>query len=65
LLVAAVGGRVQPLTELLRGLRSEAWRRRLDDVSLYVSNSRERQAARSAGYRRPWSGEVYLFEKRL
>jgi GNAT superfamily N-acetyltransferase len=63
--VAAIGGRVRPLTELLRGLRSEAWRRGLDDVSLYVSNSRERQAARGAGYRRPWSGEVYLFEKRL
>jgi GNAT superfamily N-acetyltransferase len=49
----------------LRGLRAEAQRRRLDDVSFYVSNATERRAARSAAYRRPWPGETYLFEKRL
>jgi len=65
LMVAAVGGSVRPLTDLLRGLRGEASRRGLDDVSFYVSNAIERRAARSAGYRRPWSGETYLFEKRL
>jgi GNAT superfamily N-acetyltransferase len=65
LMVAAVGGRLRPLTELLRGLRAEASRRGLDDVSFYVSNATLRRAARSAGYRRPWSGETYLFEKVL
>jgi GNAT superfamily N-acetyltransferase len=65
LMVVAVGGRVRPLTNLLRGLRGEASRRGLDDVSFYVSNATQRRAARSAGYRRPWSGETYLFEKRV
>lgn len=65
LMLAAVGGRAGPLADLLRGLRSEASRRRLEDVSFYVSNAGERRAARSAGYRRPWSGEIYLFEKRF
>jgi GNAT superfamily N-acetyltransferase len=65
LMVAAVGGRPGPLADLLRALRSEASRRGLEDVSLFVSSSGEGRAARSAGYRRPWSGEVYLFEKRL
>ena len=65
LMVAAVGGNARPLADLLRALRGEASRRGLDEVSFYVSNARERRAARSAGYRRPWSGEVYLFEKRF
>jgi GNAT superfamily N-acetyltransferase len=65
LMVVAIGGTARPLTELLRGLRAEASRRRLDDVSFYVSNATERRAARAAGYRRPWSGETYLFEKRF
>ena len=65
LTVVAVGGRGRPLVELLLGLRAEALRRGLDDASFYVSNAAERRAARSAGYRRPWSGETYLFEKRL
>ena len=65
LMVAAIGGHARPLAELLRGLRAEARRRRLDDVSFYVSNPGEARAARSAGYARPWSGEVYLFEKRF
>jgi GNAT superfamily N-acetyltransferase len=65
LMVAAVGGRGRALVELLVGLRAEARRRGLDDASFYVSNATERRAARSAGYRRPWSGETYLYEKRL
>jgi GNAT superfamily N-acetyltransferase len=65
LMVAAVGGRAGALADLLRSLRSEASRRGLEDVSFYVSNAGERRAARSAGYRRPWSGEIYLFEKRF
>ncbi|TMC74793.1 MAG: GNAT family N-acetyltransferase [Chloroflexi bacterium] len=65
LMVAAVGGRGRPLADLLFGLRAEAKRRGLDDASFYVSNVTERRAARSAGYRKPWSGETYLFEKRF
>jgi len=65
LMVAAIGGNLRALTDLLRGLRREASRRGLDDVSFYVSNAIQRRAARAAGYRRPWSGETYLFEKRL
>jgi GNAT superfamily N-acetyltransferase len=65
LMVAAVGGRARALADLLLGLRAEARRRGLDDVSLYVSNATERRAARSAGYRQPWSGETYLLEKRF
>jgi GNAT superfamily N-acetyltransferase len=65
LMVVAVGGRARPLADLLRGLRAEARRRGLDDVSWYASNAAERRAARSAGFTRPWSGETYLFEKRL
>ena len=65
LMVAAVGGRARALTDLLVGLRTEAKRRGLDDVSFYVSSATDRRAARSAGYRKPWSGETYLFEKRF
>jgi GNAT superfamily N-acetyltransferase len=65
LMIVAAGGRTRPLADLLSGLRAEARRRRLDDASLYVSNATERRAARSAGYRPPWSGEAYLFEKRF
>ena len=65
LMIAAIGGRVAPLTELLRNLRAEARRRGLDNVSFYVSSAEDRRAARAAGYTRPWSGEVYLFEKRF
>lgn len=65
LMIVAVGGRARPLADLLLGLRGEAQRRGLDDASFYVSNATERRAARSAGYRRPWSGETYLFEKRF
>jgi GNAT superfamily N-acetyltransferase len=65
LMVVAFGGSVRPLTDVLRGLRAEASRRGLDDVSFYASDAIEGRAARSAGYRRPWSGETYLFEKRL
>ncbi|HEX9267259.1 MAG TPA: GNAT family N-acetyltransferase [Candidatus Limnocylindria bacterium] len=65
LMIVAIGGRARPLVELLLGLRAEAQRRGLDEASFYVSNGTERRAARSAGYRRPWSEETYLFEKRL
>jgi ribosomal protein S18 acetylase RimI-like enzyme len=65
LMVAAIGGRGRPLAELLVGLRAEAGRRGLDDASFYVSNLSEQRAARSAGYHKPWSGEAYLFERRL
>ena len=65
LMIGAIGGRARPLVELLLGLRAEAQRRGLDDASFYVSNGNERRAARSAGYRKPWSQETYLFEKRL
>jgi GNAT superfamily N-acetyltransferase len=63
--VVAIGGREHALGELLRGLRAEAQRRGLDEVAFYASNATERSAARSAGYRRPWSGEFVVFEKRL
>jgi RimJ/RimL family protein N-acetyltransferase len=65
LMVAAVGGQARELANLLLGLRAEATRRGLDDASFYVSNGTERRAARSAGYRKPWSGETYVFEKRI
>lgn len=65
LMVIAIGGRGRALVELLLGLRAEARHRGLDDASFYVSNVTERRAARSAGYRRPWSGDIYLYEKRL
>ncbi len=65
LMIVAIGGRPRRLADLLRGLRVEAQRRGLDDVSFYASTATERRAARSAGYRRPWSGETYLFEKRI
>ncbi|HEY8786638.1 MAG TPA: GNAT family N-acetyltransferase [Candidatus Limnocylindria bacterium] len=65
LTVVAIGGRARPLRELLIGLRAEAQRRGLEEASFYASNVTERRAARSAGYRRPWSGETYLFEKRF
>src|SRR5436305_829674 len=57
LMIAAIGGPVAPLTELLRGLRAEARRRGPDDVSFYVSNAEDRRAARAASYTRPWLGE--------
>jgi GNAT superfamily N-acetyltransferase len=65
LTVAAAGGRARALTDLLRDLRGEAHRRKLEDVALYVSSATEARAARAAGYTRSWSGEIYLFEKRL
>jgi GNAT superfamily N-acetyltransferase len=65
LMIAAVGGRPRALADLLVGLRAEAKRRRLDDASFYVSTATQRRAARAAGYRRPWSAETYLFEKRF
>jgi hypothetical protein len=65
LMVAAIGGRGRALVELLVGLRAEAGRRGLDDASFYVCNATERRAARSAGYRKPWPGEAYLFERRF
>jgi N-acetylglutamate synthase-like GNAT family acetyltransferase len=65
LMVVAIGGRLRALADLLLRLRAEAKRRGLDDVSFYAANAAERGAARSAGYRRPWSGEAYVFEKRF
>jgi GNAT superfamily N-acetyltransferase len=65
LTVVAIGGRARPLRELLIGLRAEAERRGLEDASFYASNVTERRVARSAGYRMPWSGEAYVFEKRF
>ena len=65
LMVVALGGRGRALRDLLEGLRHEAARRGLDDVSFYVTNAAQGRAARSAGYRPPWSGKAYLFERRL
>ena len=65
LMLAAVGGDGRPLTELLRGLRGEARRRRLEDVSFYSVDMGQTRAGRAAGYRPPWSGRAYLFEKLL
>lgn len=65
LTIAAAGGRERRLADLLRGLRVEAMRRGLEDASLYVSSAAQRRAARAAGYRPPWAGQAYLFEKRL
>jgi GNAT superfamily N-acetyltransferase len=63
--IVAIGGPARPLRELLLGLRSEAERRGLEDVSFYASNATQRRAGRAAGYRRSWAGEAYLFEKRF
>ena len=65
LMVVSIRGVGRPLVDLLRALRAEARRRRLDDVSFYAGSPSQRRAARAAGYRRPWSGEAYLFELRL
>jgi len=65
LMVIALGGRGSAMRELLSGLRAEAGRRDLDDASMYVANAAQGRAARSAGYRPPWSGRAYLFERRL
>jgi GNAT superfamily N-acetyltransferase len=65
LMIIAVGGQMRPLADLLLSLRAEARRRGLDDASLYVSSAADRRAARAAGYRPPWSGEAFLFEKRF
>jgi ribosomal protein S18 acetylase RimI-like enzyme len=64
LTVVAVGGRGRALSDLLGALRAEAARRGLDDVSLFVAGSAQRRAARS-GYRPPWSGVAYLYERWL
>lgn len=65
MMVVAIGGRSRPLRDLLIGLRAEAHRRKLEGVSFYAKSATERRVARSAGYRRAWSGETYLFEKRF
>jgi N-acetylglutamate synthase-like GNAT family acetyltransferase len=61
----AIGGRGRALRDLLVGLRAEARRRGLEDVSFYAASAAQSRAARSAGYRPPWSGRAYLFEKRF
>jgi GNAT superfamily N-acetyltransferase len=63
--VIAIGGRARPLRELLVGLRAEAERRGLEHAAFYASTPAERNAARSAGYRKAWAEEAYLYEKRL
>ena len=63
--VVAIGGRGRALRDLLSGLRAEAARRGLDEVSFYAADALQIRAARSAGYRPPWSGRAYLFEKRF
>jgi hypothetical protein len=65
LIVLAVGGRGRALRDLLVGLRAEAVRRGQGAVSFYVSGSEQRRAARSAGYRPPWTGAAYLYERTL
>jgi N-acetylglutamate synthase-like GNAT family acetyltransferase len=65
LMVAAIGGSGRPLRDLLRGLRAEADRRGLDDVSFYAPDASQARVARAAGYRPPWTGRAYLYEKRL
>ena len=65
LMIASVGGQGAPLRELLFALRAEARRRGLADASFYVADAAQRRAAHGAGYRPPWSGRAYLFEKRL
>ena len=63
--VVALGGSARPLRDLLMSLRAEAHRRGLEDAAFYASNATERLAARSVGYRMPWSEEAYLYEKRF
>ena len=65
LLVSAIGGSGRAFRDLLERLRAEAARRGLDDVSLYTSGAAQRRAARSAGYRPPWTGAAYLYERTL
>ena len=63
--VIALGGSGRELRELLAGLRGEAARRGSNRVSLYAADPAARRAAAAAGYRRPWSGAAYLYEKSL
>jgi N-acetylglutamate synthase-like GNAT family acetyltransferase len=63
--VVAIGGRGRALRDLLAGLRAEAARRGLEDVSFYAADALQIRAARSADYRPPWSGRAYLFEKQF
>src|SRR5207244_8997447 len=65
LAVAAFGGRGPAVRELGAGLRAEAARRGLDEVSLYAMSAAELRAARAAGFRQPWPGAAYLYELRL
>ena len=63
--VAAIGGNARALRDLMIGLRAVAFRRGLDAASFYAASAAERRAARAAGYRRPWSEDACLFEKKL
>ena len=63
--VTAIGGTGRAFRDLLEGLRAEAARRGLDDVSFYTSAPAQRRVARSAGYRPPWAGAAYLYERTL
>ena len=53
------------LADLLRALRVEASRRGVSEVDVYLADSTHRRVARAAGYRQPWTGAAYLFEKLL
>ncbi len=59
-----LAGSGQALGQLLRALPAEAARRRKARVGSTASAIHWR-ALRRAGYRRAWSGSMYLFEKRL
>jgi ribosomal protein S18 acetylase RimI-like enzyme len=61
--VIAIGGSVAGMATLLRALRVEASRRGVSEVDVYLADSTQRRVARAAGYRRPWTGAAYLFEK--
>ncbi len=62
--VVYLAGRGEALIEVLRLLPAEARRRRRERVSIGAS-PRHWVALRRAGYRRPWSGSMFLFEKPL
>lgn len=59
-----LAGAGRPLRELLRALRAEAARQRKSRIG-FAAPERQWRAFRAAAFRRPWSGAMLLFEKRL
>lgn len=65
LLVVATGADAASAHSLFVGLRAEAARRRLENVSAYVPRGRFARALRAAGYTRPYDESPVVYEKVL